>query len=169
MKTIKHLCLLAWLTALPLAAFAAPAAEDVDVNVVNYLQLLRSDFNSAKIKIVNDIMKLSGEPEKKFWALYRAYEQDLDKLAIGRAVLIGEFVLAHKDGSMDNAKAAEIAKRWFKSQRQRLDLLEKYHGKISKALSPLQAGQFLQIENQLNIFADLTIASEMPLVGDPTK
>ena len=40
-----------------------------------------------------------------------------------------------------------MAKRWFKSQRARLDLLEKYHTKIEKALNSVQAGQFLQIEN----------------------
>jgi hypothetical protein len=151
-----------------LGAFAAPAA-DVDVNIVNQLQLLRSDFNSAKIKIVNDIMKLSTEDETKFWAIYRAYEAELDKLAINRAVLIGEFVLSQKDGSFDNAKAKAIAKRWFETQRARLDLLEKYHGKIEKSLSSIQAAQFLQIENQLGIIADLVIASEMPLVGGQKK
>ena len=33
------------------------------------------------------------------------------------------------------------------------------------ALSPVPAGRFLQIENQIGIFIDLTIAAEMPLVG----
>jgi len=46
-----------------------------------------------------------------------------------------------------------------------LFLLEKYHRKIKKTLSPIQAGQFLQIENQIGIFVDMTIAAEMPLVG----
>ena len=75
----------------------------------------------------------------------------------------------HKDGTFDNAKAKDMAKRWFKSQRARLDLLEKYHGKIEKALSSVQAGQFLQIENQIGLFIDVTIASEMPVVGKKGK
>jgi hypothetical protein len=62
-----------------------------------------------------------------------------------------------------------MAKRWFKGQRARLDLIERYHRKIEKALSPIQAGQYLQIENQLGIFIDMTIASEMPLVGEKTR
>jgi hypothetical protein len=48
-------------------------------------------------------------------------------------------------------------------------LLEKYHGKIEMALTPVQAGQFLQIENQLGLFIDVTIASEMPKVGTKGK
>jgi hypothetical protein len=110
-------------------------------------------------------MKLSAEDAKKFWPIYRTYENELGKLAINRAELITEFVQSHKDGTFDNAKAADTAKRWFKSQRARLDLLEKYHGKIEKALTSVQAGQFLQIENQIGLFIDVAIASEMPTVG----
>ena len=112
MKTIKLALTLA-LTALlwPAAPTAqAAAAED---NIYNYLQLLRSDFNSAKVEIVNRIMKLSAEDAKKFWPLYRAYENELAKLATDRAELIAEFVKASKDSTMDNPKAKDIAKRWL--------------------------------------------------------
>jgi Spy/CpxP family protein refolding chaperone len=150
-----------------LTGLAAPAARGAAVNdnIYNYLQLMRSDLNSAKVELINSIMKLSAEDAKKFWPLYRDYENELGKQAVNRAELITEFVQSHKDGSFDNAKAKDIAKRWFKSQRARLDLLEKYHGKIEKALTPVQAGQFLQVENQLGLFIDITIASEMPTVG----
>jgi hypothetical protein len=50
-----------------------------------------------------------------------------------------------------------------------LDLLEKYHAKIEKALTSVQAGQFLQIDNQLGLFIDVVIASEMPTVGTKGK
>jgi DNA repair ATPase RecN len=168
MKTIKLTSLLAFLAVLALPLTAAPAAK-VDDNIYNYLQLLRSDFNSAKVEIINRIMKLSADDAKKFWPIYREYEGELGTQAIHRAEFIAEFVQAHKDGTFDNARAKDMAKRWFKVQRARLDLIEKYHAKIEKALSPIQAGQFLQIENQLAIFIDMTIASEMPLVGEKVR
>jgi hypothetical protein len=147
----------------------AVRAADVSDNVYNYLQLLRSDMNSLKVELVNSIMKLSAEDAKKFWPIYRDYENELGKLAINRAEMVSEFVQCHQDGSFDNVKARDMAKRWFKSQRARLDLLEKYHGKIEKALTSVQAGQFLQIENQLGLFVDVAIASEMPTVGSKGK
>ena len=150
--------------ALSLAAQGAPPPQAND-NIYNYLQLLRSDFNSAKVDIINRIMKLSEADAKKFWPIYRDYENELGKLSINRAEMIAEFVQSHKDGTFDDAKAKDTAKSWFKSQRARLDLLEKYHGKIEKALTSVQAGQFLQIENQMGLFIDVTIASEMPTVG----
>ena len=50
---------------------AGPAGE-IDDNIYNYLQLLRSDFNSAKVEVVNRIMKLSASDAKAFWPIYRA-------------------------------------------------------------------------------------------------
>ena len=165
---IQAAAILVLTTLLNLAASAAPTPP-VNDNIYNYLQLLRSDVNSAKVELVNGIMKLSEEDAKKFWPIYRDYENELGKLAIDRAELIAEFVESHKDGTFENAKAKDMAKRWFKSQRARLDLLENYHAKIEKALTSVQAGQFLQIENQIGLFIDITIASEMPQVGSKAK
>ena len=168
MNAIKLAAILVLTALLGLAAPTARGAA-VNDNIYNYLQLLRSDMNSLKVELVNSIMKLSAEDAKKFWPIYREYENELGKLAVNRAEMVTEFVQSHQDGSFDNAKAKDIAKRWFKSQRARLDLLEKYHGKIEKALTSVQAGQFLQIENQLALFIDITIASEMPTVGTKGK
>ena len=167
-KPLKLVVLLALAATLALSSLAPPAAE-VDDNIYNYLQLLRSDFNSAKVEIVNRIMKLSAEDAKKFWPIYREYESELGKQAINRAELFTGFVQSSRDGTFDNAKAKHMARRWFKAQRARLDLLEKYHRKIEKVLSSMQAAQFLQIENQIGIFIDMTIAAEMPLVGEQKK
>jgi len=168
MNAIKMAAILV-LTALLGLTVPTARGADVNDNIYNYLQLLRSDFNSAKVEIINGIMKLSEADAKKFWPLYHDYENELGKQAINRVELIAEFVQAHRDGIFDDAKAKDTAKRWFKSQRDRLDLLEKYHGKIEEALTSVQAGQFLQIENQIALFIDVTIASEMPKVGSKGK
>jgi hypothetical protein len=168
LRTIQPLAPLALAALLALPSAAAPPAA-ADENIYNYLQLLRSDFNSAKVELVNRITKLSAADAKKFWPVYRDYEHELGKLAVNRIELIAEFVQAHRDGTFDNAKAKDMARRWFKAQRARLDLLEKYHRKIEKSLSSVQAGQFLQIENQLAIFVDLAIAAEMPVVGQTAR
>ena len=156
------------ITVLLLAAQAAPAPETSD-NIQNYLQLLRSDFNSTKVDIIHQIMKLSEADAKKFWPIYREYENELAKQALDRAELMAQFIQSHQDGKLDNAKAQSISRGWFKLQRARLDLFEKYHRKIEKVLTPLQAGQFLQIENQLALFVDIAIAGEVPLVGEKAR
>ena len=168
MKTIQFPALLLLAALLHLGSPSTRAAAAGD-NIYNYLQVLRSDFNSAKVELINGIMKLSAEDAKKFWAIYREYESELGKLAVVRAELVADFVQSHEAGTFDDSKAKDAAKRWFKSQRDRLELLEKYHGRIEKALSPIQAGRFLQIENQIGLFIDVAIAGEMPAVGSSGK
>jgi hypothetical protein len=158
------LCLLL-LSVAPLCGPSA-FAQEVDDNVYNYLQLMRSDLNSMKVELVNGVMRLSEADAATFWPIYHEYERELGRLAVSRAELAVEFVQSHRDGVFDDARAADVAGRWLNAQRARLKLLEKYHRKIAKALSPVQAAQFLQIENQIGIFIDMTIASEMPLVGE---
>jgi hypothetical protein len=168
---IRRIALVAGLALALFAASPARAAESVAVhdNIYNYLELLRSDFNSAKVEIINRIMKLSASEAETFWPLYREYEAQLAQQAVDRAEFVAEFVQSNRENAFDNARARTMAKRWFKMQRARLDLLEKYHRRIEKALSSVHAGQFLQIENQLTLFIDLTIASEMPLIGETKK
>jgi hypothetical protein len=167
-RSIAVAALLAMAFTLALPAPAAPAAA-ADDNIYNYLQLLRSDFNSAKVEILNHIMKLSAADAKTFWPIYREYENELGKQSVDRVEFIREFVQSHGDGTFDDAKAKDMAKRWFKGQRARLDLLERYHRKIERSISSVRAGQFLQIENQIGIFIDMTIAAEMPLVRQQAR
>ena len=44
---------------------------------------------------------------------------------------------------------------------------KKYHTLISDKLSPVQAIQFIQVENRVNMVIDIMIASEMPLFKHP--
>ena len=62
-----------------------------------------------------------------------------------------------------------MADRWLANAQERLDLWKKYHQQISFAVSPVRAAQFLQVENQMAIFVDLNIATEMPMVGSPVE
>jgi hypothetical protein len=66
----------------------------------------------------------------------------------------------------DSEAAKKFAPQWLQNAQDRLDLWKKYHGKITTAVSPMRAAQFLQVENLLAIFVDFGIASEMPALGD---
>ncbi|NJO55362.1 MAG: hypothetical protein HC834_02280, partial [Rhodospirillales bacterium] len=92
-----HLLLTAALAVSLNFSWSAPAAEQTDKpalndNIYNYLELLRSDFNSAKVEIINKIMKLSAADADKFWPVYREYEQALADQSVNRAEFIAEFV-----------------------------------------------------------------------------
>jgi hypothetical protein len=139
-----------------------PAAPD---EVRASLEMFRSDLNTTKIRTINEVMKLTGPEAEKFWPVYRKYEQELVAVGDRKLALIREFATLHFGGTLDNRQADDLAVRWLKNTQERMDLWKKYHKQISKAVSPIRAAQFLQVENQLALFIDLNIAAEMPVVG----
>ena len=130
-----------------------------------YFEVLRSDFNANKIRTLNEVMKLTAAEADKFWPIYRGYEKDLALVGDRKLALIVEFMAHHKAGTLTDENSKEMSAQWLQNVQDRLDLWKKYHEQISAAVSPIRAAQFLQVENQMAIFVDLNIASEMPVVG----
>ncbi len=138
-------------------------------NALVYLNMLRSDSNPGKIRTVNGVMKLTAPEADTFWPIYRDYEKELAVANDRKLALIREFFKHYKDNTLDNRLAKKMSEEWLNINQTRLDLWKKYSRKISKALSPLRGAQFLQVENQTALFADIDIASEMPEIGSRAK
>jgi len=144
---------------------SAPMLDDTRA----FFEVLRSDFNAGKIRALNEVMKLTAPEAEKFWPVYRDYEQEISAVGDRKLVLIREFAAHHQAGTLNEANSKEMAQRWLENVQDRLDLWKKYHRKISDAVSPVRAAQFLQVENQMALFVDISIASEMPAIGSAPK
>ena len=160
---------LAWLAGVVFASSSLCAqapTEPTDADEIRgYFELLRSDVSATKIRTINEVMKLTGPEAEKFWPVYRKYEKELTAVAERKLALIRESAPLHFSGRLDDQQAANLAARWLKNTQERLDLWKKYHKQISKAVSPIRAAQFLQVEHQMALFIDLNIAAEMPALG----
>jgi hypothetical protein len=172
-------CLLAWILAAgcastdsknevkapPAVAETKPAAAIHDDDTVHvYVDDIRADLSDGKIVIINDVMKLTDAEDKVFWPIYADYEQELFDLGDKRLDLMGEFVAAQDHHALSEAKAADLTANFFQLEQDRLDLVRKYNGILSKELSPIRAAQFTQIEHRIATVVDLMVASQMPLV-----
>jgi len=147
---------------------ASPSPRAITANPDDaraYFEVLRSDFNAGKVRALNQVMKLTVAEADRFWPIYRSYEKELGLVADRKLALISEFLTRHKAGTLSDQNSQALARQWLENAQDRLDLWRKYHQQINDAVSPIRAAQFLQVENQMAIFVDLNIASEMPLVG----
>ena len=157
-----------WAVTLLVNVQRAPAqsgATNVTDDARAYLEMLRSDFNATKIRTINQAMKLTAPEADVFWPIYREYEKELAAVGDRKLALIREFFGHYKNGTLDNRNAKAMSEQWLRNNQARLDLWKKYSRKIGKALSPIRAAQFLQVENQMALFVDMSIASEMPAIG----
>lgn len=160
--TIRYLCLVAGTALLCTRLSAQPAPPALTDDTRAYFETLRSQFNTNKTATLNEVLKLTPAEADKFWPLYRAYEKEIAGVGDRKLELVREFFSDYNNGTLTDASSKVLAEKWLRNLEDRTRLWKKYHKKISKAVSPMRAAQFLQIENQIAIFIDLAIASDMP-------
>lgn len=137
-----------------------PLGQPDDLRAV--LEIMRSDLNAYKIQTINEVMELTGPEADVFWPIYRQYEKELAAVGDRKLALIREFAQLRAAGTIDQKTWNTLSTRWLKNVQDRLSLWKKYQKKISKAVSPMRAAQFLQVEHQIALLIDLNVAAEMP-------
>ena len=152
---VTSICCIALAAVLGLPAFAQATPE-------TYLELLRSDVRTARVEILTEALELSDTEGAAFWPIFREYDTELMELGDRRLDLMKSFIASYE--SITDEQASSFAKESFALQSDRLKLRKKYHGKVSKAVSPKVAAQFIQVENVIGMMIDIQIAAELPLV-----
>ena len=144
-----------------LFSIASAFAQDVD----SYIEVLKSDLKTNKKAVIIQVMQFTDQQSEVFWPIYNEFEHELDKLSNKRIANIKDFA-ANYD-SLSDQKADELIKNSFDFQEDRLNLNEKYYKKFSEALSPIVAAKFMQLENQIQLVLDISIAANLPLAKKP--
>ena len=145
-------------------ARAQTSSMTEEENLQNILDMMRSDANPFKIRTLNQVMALSAPEAEKFWPIYQQYEKELGALTDRGMSFIREFLELQAKGNRDDKQWDNLAKKWMKLKQDQLALWSKYQKKIRKELSGYRAAQFLQVEHQMALLTDLSIASEMPVI-----
>jgi hypothetical protein len=154
LKNVKWIFLAVLLLALPSLYTQADIVE-----------LVRSDLRAEKQAIVTEAMALSQEEGIAFWPIYKEYEFELYKVWDERLAVLNDY--AENYESLTNEKAKEIFIWNLNVDKKYLKLRKKYFKKIAKAVSPIVAARFGQIENYLNMLISAQIMAEVPVAGLP--
>lgn len=138
-------------------------AQDSD----SYIETLKSELKTGKKTIVSETMTFTDQQAAAFWPIYGEFEKALDELNNERIANIKDFAANYDN--LNDEKAAELIKKSFDFLNDRLDLNEEYYNKFAEVLSPTVAAKFIQLEHQIQLLGDLTIASNLPLVKKTEK
>ena len=154
-------------TSKPAGAKDQAASKDQKQNIKEYIELLRTGVRQDKAQIMGAMMQLSAEEAAKFWPIYNQYDAELRTLNDMRLANIQEYARSYDQ--LSDEKADELVQNAIRYQQQRLELLGKYYGNVKAALGALEAGRFVQIENQLLMIIDLRIAASLPIAPKGTE
>ena len=136
---------------------AVAAADDL----TKYVEILRSDLRTSKTELLTEALELTADQGPKFWPIQREYETELAKIGDARLQLLKDYAASYNTLTPEVAKT--LVDRGFKLESNRMSLLKKYTGKVSKEVSPMVAARFAQTEAFVNSLIDLKVRAETPL------
>jgi hypothetical protein len=142
---------------------ATVAQDPKDLNLQEYIELLRKDVQQQKAEIMGAVMVLSTDDAATFWPIYSDYDRQLTKLNSKRVENIKEYARSYDQ--MTDTKADELIQNAIAYQKERDELLTKTYERVKQALGAVTAARFVQVEHQLLLLIDLRICSSLPIAS----
>lgn len=138
-------------------AFGQEKAADV-----TDMQALRAAVKNDKKAFVGATLQLTAAEAKRFWPIYDAYQRAIAASNRKRALVV-EAVVA-KDQDLTNAYAKSLATEAIANDEAEIRARRALQGRLMKALPPIKAARYLQLESKIRAVQEYDIASTIPLV-----
>jgi hypothetical protein len=150
--------------ALAVAAFpvlthaqAAPATQGVKTDE----QIILKQVQTDKRAVYAQNLQLTDSESRAFWPIYDEYEGKAKKLDDQFLDLVNTF--AEKYGSMTDADAKAMLKTKMQLEKERMQLKQAYTAKVAKALPPVKALRYAQVETRIETMIRRDVYSLIPL------
>jgi hypothetical protein len=144
---------------------AAPVtfADSVGATELAKTQELISAIQADRRQIMFDTLALKPNQLAEFTPIYDEYQAEQAKLMTSATNLSNRLFVADLGGITDE-ESKSIMKDAFKLRHERLNMLEKYAGKLDKKLPSTKVAQFVQVENKITALLDVAAAASIPIV-----
>ncbi len=150
----------------PGTALGAADEGGTDANREILLQKVKAD----KKLLVATSIDLSNAEAKKFWPLYKDYQEDcqkeLEQLNQGLDRTIKDYADEFNagKGTISNDKAKTLLNEALSLEEAELKLKRTYAGKIGKVLPATETARYIRIENNIRAVLKTELAQQSPLV-----
>jgi hypothetical protein len=148
---------------LVVAALAAPVAfAQNDAADVTDMQALRGAVKADKHALVASTLKLTDREAKRFWPIYDTYQRNLDLTSRRRVVALEG--LLFRDKSMTNLAARNLVTELMAIDEAEVKARHTLRNRLMRAMPPIKAARYLQLEDKIQATRDYDIASTVPLL-----
>lgn len=141
----------------------ASFAESVGANELANTQELIREIQADRRQVVLATLALKPDELAEFTPIYDEYQAEQAKLMTS-ATNLGNRLFVADLGGITDEESKSIMKAAFKLRHERLDLQEKYAGKLDRKLPSTKVVQFVQVENKIMALLDVAAAASIPIV-----
>ena len=157
MRRIARAALFAVATLAFPVAFAQDKASDV-----TDMQALRAAAKADKHAYVASMLNLTNAEANRFWPIYDTYQRTLDTSSRRRVVALEG--LLFRDQEMTNLAARNVITELMAVDEGEVKARHTLRNRLMRALPPIKAARYLQLEEKLQAVRDYDIASTVPLI-----
>jgi Spy/CpxP family protein refolding chaperone len=136
-------------------------AQDKLADVTD-MDALRAAVKSDKRAFVASTLKLTDIQAKRFWPIYDAYQRSLDRTNRRRVVAIEGLI--GRDRPLTDLYARSLANDLISSDEAEVKARRTLHNRVMRALPPLKAVRYMQLESKIRAVQAYDLASTLPLV-----
>jgi Spy/CpxP family protein refolding chaperone len=137
-------------------------ATDDGIADVTDLRALRSAVKADRRALVASTLKLTDGQAKRFWPIYDAYQRSLDAANRRRVMAVEALII--RDKPVTDLYARKLANELLAADEAELKARRKMQRGVMKALPPLKAARYLQLESKIRAVQAYDIAATIPLI-----
>lgn len=127
-------------------------------------KLIQEAFGVEKKDMLMMYMALPDDEATVFWPIYDAYSGEKNKLGMERYQILKDYAANYENLSEDQAD--DLTTRLFKNNMAIEKLQMKYYNKMKKAVNPLQASKFIQVEKYIESTMRVRLQNNIPFIGE---
>ena len=147
---------------LAVALAVPPAAAQDKGDDATGMQALRTAMKTDKRAYIASQLSLTSAEAKRFWPIYDSYQRIIDDTSERRVVALKDLIVRDSPTTNLAAKnlAAELTNIFDIEAKARLRVARR----VMRALPPIKAMRYLQLEDKMLAVRDYDEASAVPLV-----
>ena len=160
MRFLAAMTLIGFATATVATAAAQVNTGNAELN--NALEMVRSVSRLDRKTVIAAQLTMTPDESALFWPLYDEYAAELKEVDDRLVQLVVDY--ARNFENLTDEMARTMLDDYLDIESDRLDVRKKYVRRFDDVLAPKKLARFVQVENKLNVVAELYLADEIPLV-----
>lgn len=125
---------------------------------------LQDEIGSGKRAFIEQQLTLTPQEATKFWPIYDAHQKALSAFNQRRLDNILTYARHYNAGSLNDAAATTITKEVLALERDEARQMEQTFRQLMKAVPPVKAARYLQVENKVRAIVRFEQAAQVPFV-----
>ena len=147
--------------AIALASPPPAHAQDGNAEATN-MQALREAMKTDKRAYIASMLSLTSAEAKRFWPIYDSYERVIEETSQRRVVALKDLVF--RDSPTTNLAAKNLTQELTSIYDTETKARLRVARRAMRALPPIKAARFLQLEDKMLAVRDYDEASAVPLI-----